>query len=77
MGMLIPQLVSRSIVACALAAGIGAIIFHGLPHQLGLIVAALCGVAVGMLVEHWAPSPGTSTPENVTLDPLAQDQGKP
>jgi 4-azaleucine resistance transporter AzlC len=57
LGMLVPLLVSRSVMACVLSAGIAAIIFHALPHQLGLIVAALCGVAAGMLVERWYPSP--------------------
>jgi hypothetical protein len=55
--MLVPLLISRSFVACVLSAGIAAIIFHMLPHQLGLIVAALCGVATGMLAERWYPSP--------------------
>jgi 4-azaleucine resistance transporter AzlC len=56
-GMLVPLIVSRSILACMICAGIAALLFHGLPNHLGLIVAALCGVAVGMIVERWAPTP--------------------
>jgi 4-azaleucine resistance transporter AzlC len=59
-GMLVPLIVSRSIVACIVVAGITAILFHNLPSQLGLIVAALCGVAAGIIVERFAPSPSTN-----------------
>jgi 4-azaleucine resistance transporter AzlC len=55
-GMLVPLVVSRAIVACVICAGIATIVFHGLPNKLGLIVAALCGVAAGMVVERWFPS---------------------
>jgi 4-azaleucine resistance transporter AzlC len=57
LGMLMPLLVSRSVVACVISAAAAAILFHPLPHKLGLIVAAFCGVAAGMFVERWAPSP--------------------
>lgn len=49
-GILTPTLRSRPVIACALAAGAGALLFHALPHQLGLLVAALLGVGVGVLV---------------------------
>jgi 4-azaleucine resistance transporter AzlC len=55
-GMLIPLIVSRSIIACVLCAGVATILFHGLPNKLGLIVAALCGVAAGIVVERWFPA---------------------
>jgi predicted branched-subunit amino acid permease len=63
-GMLVPLIVSRSIAACVLCAGLSAILFNGLPNRLGLIVAALCGVAAGMMVERWYPSP---TPADALL----------
>lgn len=50
-GMLVPQLRGAPVIACVLAAGLTAIALNGLPHQLGLIVAALAGVAAGVLVE--------------------------
>jgi len=48
-GIVIPSLKSRSLVLSALAAGAGALVFAGLPNKLGLIVAALLGVLVGVL----------------------------
>jgi 4-azaleucine resistance transporter AzlC len=48
-GILIPSLRRRSLVACAAAAGVSALLFSGLPNQLGLPLAALVGVAVGLL----------------------------
>jgi 4-azaleucine resistance transporter AzlC len=56
-GMLVPVITSRSVVACVVSAGVAAILFYPLPHRLGLIIAAICGVAAGMIVEQWFPSP--------------------
>lgn len=50
-GMLIPLLRSRALAFSAAAAGAAAVIFHGLPSRLGLLVAAVIGIAVGMLAE--------------------------
>ncbi len=50
-GMLVPALHSRPVVLCVVVAGFGSVIFHGLPHQLGLIVATLSGVAAGFLAQ--------------------------
>jgi 4-azaleucine resistance transporter AzlC len=55
--MLIPLIVSRSIAACVICAGIATILFYNLPNHLGLIVAALCGVGAGVLIEQWYPTP--------------------
>jgi 4-azaleucine resistance transporter AzlC len=56
-GILVPTLRTQPMIACALVAGVSAVIFHGLPHQLGLLVAALLGVATGMLVRAWRGEP--------------------
>lgn len=50
-GMVTPSLRSRPIAASALAAGAAAIVLAGLPNRLGMIAAALVGVAAGMLAE--------------------------
>ena len=50
-GMLIPGLRSRPMIACAIVAGATAVLSSGLPNRLGLMVATLAGVAAGMLVE--------------------------
>ena len=55
-GMLIPQLVDRAILVCVLTAAATALLFRGLPHQTGLIVAAVVGVAAGVIADHIKPS---------------------
>lgn len=50
-GMLVPSLTTRPLVLCALSAGMSALILRGLPHQFGLIVAAVVGVTAGVLAE--------------------------
>lgn len=60
-GMLVPLITSRSVSACVLSAAIAAILFYSLPNHLGLIIAAVSGVAAGMIVEHWFPSPAGQT----------------
>jgi predicted branched-subunit amino acid permease len=52
LGMLVPLLRGRAVIACVLAAGFATIALRGLPHQLGLILAALAGVLAGVAVEH-------------------------
>jgi 4-azaleucine resistance transporter AzlC len=62
-GMLVPSLRRRSLLLSALAAGAGALVFAGLPNRLGLIAAALLGVAVGVLASPWdAPEPAAPEP---------------
>jgi len=53
-GMLVPALRGRPVIACALVAGVGAVAFNGLPNQLGLMVAALLAVSAGVLFERWS-----------------------
>jgi 4-azaleucine resistance transporter AzlC len=50
-GMVLPYLKDRPNYCAVVVAGVSALIFHGLPHQLGLIVAALLGVAGGVLAD--------------------------
>lgn len=57
-GMLVPSLRQRSMVLSVLAAGSAALVFAGLPNKLGLIIAALLGVVVGMAATRFdAPAP--------------------
>jgi 4-azaleucine resistance transporter AzlC len=53
-GMLIPGLRSRPMIACAVVAGAAAVLFAALPNHLGLMAATLAGVAAGMLAERAA-----------------------
>jgi len=49
--LVMPLLRDRSAVAAAISAGLAALIFHGLPLKLGLVVAALIGIGVGFALE--------------------------
>lgn len=51
MGMVIPYLTNRPMVLAVCIAGITALLSHGLPHQLGLIVAAIAGITAGFITE--------------------------
>lgn len=50
-GMVIPYLTQRPMMVTVLVAGITALLAHGLPHQLGLMVATLTGIGAGVLCE--------------------------
>jgi 4-azaleucine resistance transporter AzlC len=50
-GMVIPYLVTQPMLVAVLVAGISALFAHSLPHQLGLMVAALLGITAGVLCE--------------------------
>lgn len=49
--LVVPAATDRPSVAAALSAGIVALLAAGLPYKLGLVVAALTGILVGMAVE--------------------------
>jgi len=50
-GIVVPLIKHWPMLLCALVAGGAALLFHELPHQLGLIVASLCGITAGLLVQ--------------------------
>jgi len=49
--MLVPVLKNHPAIATALSAGLVALVAYSLPYKLGLILAALVGIAVGTLLE--------------------------
>lgn len=49
--MSVPLLRDRGMVAAALAAGVAVVLGHGLPLRLGLLLAALAGIAAGLALE--------------------------
>ncbi len=49
--LVVPALTDRPSAAAALSAGIVALLTGHLPYRLGLIIAALAGIAVGLTVE--------------------------
>jgi 4-azaleucine resistance transporter AzlC len=50
-GIVVPMLRDRPSLAAALMAGLVAVAAEGLPYQLGLLAAALAGIAVGAWLE--------------------------
>ena len=60
-GMVIPYLKDRPHVCAALAAGICALLFNGLPHKLGLIVASIVGILAGVAAERLQAKPARTT----------------
>ncbi|MGF1459453.1 MAG: AzlC family ABC transporter permease [Leptolyngbyaceae cyanobacterium] len=51
-GMTIPYLTSRPMVATVVVAGMTAVLARSLPHQLGILVAAVLGITVGVGLEN-------------------------
>jgi len=49
--MVVPVLKNRPAIASALSAGVVALVAYSLPYRLGLILAALVGIAVGTFME--------------------------
>jgi len=49
--MVVPVLKNRPAIAAASSAGVVALVAYSLPYKLGLILAALVGIAVGTLLE--------------------------
>lgn len=50
-GMVIPYLKNRPMIVSVIVAGLVSLLAHSLPHQLGLMVAAITGIAAGVGVE--------------------------
>jgi len=50
-GIVVPLLTTRPMLAAAVVAGITAVLAHGLPYNLGLVVAGLMGIGVGVWLE--------------------------
>jgi predicted branched-subunit amino acid permease len=52
LALLVPQLIDQPTWAAALVAALAALVLAPLPFRLGLFIAAILGIAAGMLVEH-------------------------
>ena len=49
-GIVVPMLVDRATLACAMTAGIAMLLTHDWPNQIGLFASALIAIAVGVIV---------------------------
>ena len=56
--MVVPVLKNQPAIAAALSAGVVALIAFSLPYKLGLLLAALVGIAVGTVLEGTLPPKG-------------------
>ncbi len=54
-GMLVPMIKGRPTLAAVIVAGAAALLGNGLPNQSGLLLAALLGIAAGVLAERAWP----------------------
>lgn len=50
-GLVVPYLVNRPMIAVVLVAGATALLGHALPHKLGLMLATIAGIATGLSLE--------------------------
>ncbi|MDZ7582686.1 MAG: hypothetical protein U5R30_19410 [Deltaproteobacteria bacterium] len=50
-GMIMPFLKNRPSYFAVLVSGAAALLFHGLPHKLGLILATVAGITAGIAVD--------------------------
>ena len=54
-GMVMPYVKDRPNLCAVIVAGAAALLFQGLPHKLGLIVASLSGVGAGVMADGLLP----------------------
>ena len=52
-GIVVPLIINRPMLISAITAGVVGILANGLPNKLGLMIAAVCGIAVGYFAETW------------------------
>jgi predicted branched-subunit amino acid permease len=58
-----PNIRDRPSLAAALSAGLVGVAAYALPYKLGLVLAALVGIVVGMLLETWTQPKSALTSE--------------
>lgn len=52
-GMVMPHLINKPMIAGVLTSAILALVTYSLPHKIGLVIASISGMAVGYLLEQW------------------------
>jgi predicted branched-subunit amino acid permease len=56
-GMIIPFVRTIPMAVCVLTAGVASLLSLSLPYKLGIVVAALTGIAAGLAVERRMKKP--------------------
>jgi len=49
----VPSIRDRSTAVAAVVGGVAAVLLRGMPFQLGLVTAAILGIAAGYGVDRW------------------------
>ena len=62
-GIVVPIIVNRPLLLCALVAGGSAVVFNGLPNQMGLMVGSLLGIVAGYIAESLSDTGQVSFPQ--------------
>jgi predicted branched-subunit amino acid permease len=52
-GIIVPLVINRPMLLSAITAGVVGVVTNDLPNKSGLMVAAVCGIAVGYIAETW------------------------
>jgi 4-azaleucine resistance transporter AzlC len=76
-GIVVPLVRTLPMLLCAALAGAAAVLLKGLPSNLGLLIAALAGIAAGALVETLRGRPAAEaarTPAAAEREPAAAEQ---
>jgi predicted branched-subunit amino acid permease len=64
-GMIIPYLKNKPMYSAVIVSGATALLANSLPHQFGLIVAAIAGITAGIIAEHQLLKRTQLNPENL------------
>ncbi len=62
-GLVVPMIRNRPALAAVIAAGLAAALTYHLPNGIGLMIAALVGVAAGLVAEAWGPQSASPVEE--------------
>lgn len=61
-GIIVPLIIDRPMLICAVVAAVTAVLANELPNKLGLMLAAVLGIMAGFLVETWQINKGQAVP---------------
>ena len=69
-GIVVPIIANRPMLVCALVAGVTAVLTYPLPNKLGLMIAAVAGIAAGMIAESITNNRRTTLNQTVEQEAL-------
>lgn len=61
LGIVVPMLVTRPMLVCAVVAGVVAVVTYPMPNKIGLMLAAVAGILAGVITEAMQPEKSSST----------------